>query len=681
MNRKNKISVAGITLSVITIALGVSASANANELASFSKPNIPVKYIVKFKEQQDNTRSLRSASTVFSGERVAQEALLDRLSAKQVEKFGSASAYSALLDTKAINQLQSNPEVEYVEVDQPRYLLSQSLPWGQTFVGATQLSDSNAGNRTVCIIDSGYDLAHNDLSGNQVDGTNDSGTGNWSSPGNHNAHGTHVAGTIAAISNTEGVVGVLPNQNANLHIVKVFNESGWGYSSSLVKAIDTCVANGANVINMSLGGDNSSRTEENTLKDHYNNGVLLIAAAGNDGNTAHSYPASYDSVVSVAAIDNQKHHADFSQATNQVEISAPGEAILSTVTLGEGRLADISLAGQRYFDRGVVPHNRLVNINGSYESSPVPGSKTGELARCDTSSGSFNCGDMTGKICLTERIGNQDSSGVYPEVDAVKACYNAGASAAIVYSNAELAGLQNPFLVDTNDSYNLVSVSVDRDLGLELTNAVGQTISVDSSVNEDYEYYNGTSMATPHVTGVAALVWSYHPQCSAKQVRDALNATAEDIDVVGRDNRTGNGLINAVAAKEYLDAGCNGPDGSGGGSKASSFENTQVTAIPDNNLSGITSDINVTRQGDAGVVTVDLNITHTYIGDLNVALISPTGQSVVLHNNSGRSSNDIIKLFEADFTGVESEGTWQLKVYDDSRRDTGTLNNWRINFK
>ncbi|MCV6037592.1 hypothetical protein OFP00_31415, partial [Escherichia coli] len=71
---------------------------------------------------------------------------------------------------------------------------------------------------------------------------------------------------------------------------------------------------------------------------------------------------------------------------------------------------------------------------------------------------------MSGKICLTERIGNQ-SSGTYPEVDAVRACYNAGASAAIVYSNAALAGLQNPFLVDQNNAYRMVSVTVDRAFG------------------------------------------------------------------------------------------------------------------------------------------------------------------------------------------------------------------------
>ncbi len=88
------------------------------------------------------------------------------------------------------------------------------------------------------------------------------------------------------------------------------------------------------------------------MTNHFNNGVLLIAAAGNDGNNTHSYPASYDAVMSVASVDSNKNHSAFSQYTNQVEISGPGEAILSTVTRGEGRLADIVIAGQSLFAEG-----------------------------------------------------------------------------------------------------------------------------------------------------------------------------------------------------------------------------------------------------------------------------------------------------------------------------------------
>ncbi|HCZ9279612.1 TPA: S8 family serine peptidase [Vibrio alginolyticus] len=664
------------SLSAVAIALTTSMSAFAAPPMGFDESKLPTKYIVKFKEDAVSRSSMGGNS--FWGPRIAQESVLEQVKARKVEKLGNRAIYSVELDGDDLEPLRNRSDVEYVEVDPPRYLLSETTPWGYEAVNAQLLADFNAGNRTVCIIDSGYDISHNDLSGNRVAGTNDSGTGSWSDPGNNNAHGTHVAGTIAAIANTEGVKGVMPNQNVNLHIVKVFNESGWGYSSGLVKAIQTCADNGANVVNMSLGGSQSSRTEQNALQNIYDQGVLLIAAAGNDGNTAHSYPASYDSVMSVAAVDNQNDHAAFSQSTNQVEISGPGVAILSTVTVGEGKLSDITLNGVSQFDRGIVPHNRLINNGSSYVPDPIAGSVTATLDSCDVSGDNVNCGDMSGKICLTERTGNQ-SSGNYPEVDAVQACYNAGARAAIVYSNSELPGLQNPFLVDTNNAYRMVSVTVDRAFGQELLGYVGQEITVATTSGEDYEYYNGTSMATPHVTGVAGLVWSYHPTCTAAQVRNALVKTATDIDVAGRDNRTGHGLVNAEAAKLFLDAGCNGPDG--GSSSDSSFSNTSPVAIPDNKSSGAISAVEVDRSGDSGTVSIDVDISHTYIGDLRVTLTSPTGGEVVLHNNTGGSANDIKNTFQADFSGFESQGTWELKAVDSARRDTGTINSWTLTFQ
>lgn len=659
----------------VAVVLTLPTSAYAS-LTGFDESKLPTKYIVKFKD--DHTALSSMSSSPFSGPRIVQESVLEQLNANKVEKLGDQSIYSIEIDNTKVTQLSNRSDVEYVEIDPPRYLLSETVPWGYTAVNAQLLDDSNAGNRTVCIIDSGYDLSHNDLSGNRVSGTNDSGTGSWSAPGNNNAHGTHVAGTIAAIANNEGIKGVMPNQNVNLHIVKVFNESGWGYSSSLVKAIQTCADNGANVVNMSLGGSQSSVTEQNALQRIYDQGVLLIAAAGNDGNTAHSYPASYDSVMSVAAIDNQNAHAAFSQATDQVEISGPGVAILSTVTVGEGKLSDIQLDGVSQFDRGIVPHNRLVQRSGNYQSEPVAGSVTASLGVCDTSNGRFTCADMTNKICLVERIGNQ-GSGSYPEINAVQACYDAGARASIVYSNSDLPGLQNPFLVDTNDTARMLSVTVDREFGQQLLAYAGQEISVSTTLGEDYEYYNGTSMATPHVTGVAGLVWSYYPTCTAAQIRSVLTKTATDIDVAGRDNRTGYGLVDSDAAVKYLEQyGC---EGSGNGDNGTdSYVNDTAVAIPDNNSRGVISELSVSRAGDAGIITVAIDISHTYIGDLKVTLISPEGGQVILHDNTGGSSNNIQNSYQVDFTGFESKGDWQLKAVDSARRDVGTINRWSLTF-
>ena len=86
---------------------------------------------------------------------------------------------------------------------------------------------------------------------------------------------------------------------------------------------------------MSLGGSFKSRFEETAFKDAYNAGVLSVAAAGNGGNTSYSYPASYSSVVSVAAVDSNKVVADFSQKNSQVELAAPGVSVLSTVPYNE----------------------------------------------------------------------------------------------------------------------------------------------------------------------------------------------------------------------------------------------------------------------------------------------------------------------------------------------------------
>ncbi len=150
----------------------------------------------------------------------------------------------------------------------------------------------------------------------------------------------HCAGTIAAIGNNgKGVVGVIPNADTTsgikLHIGKGLNDSGSGSSAGVVAAVVDCVAKGANVISMSLGGGGYSNSESSTYEDIYlNDDVLIIAAAGNGGNSGLSYPASYPSVMSVAAVDSNENRASFSQYNEQVEISGPGVGVRSTIPGG-----------------------------------------------------------------------------------------------------------------------------------------------------------------------------------------------------------------------------------------------------------------------------------------------------------------------------------------------------------
>lgn len=138
------------------------------------------------------------------------------------------NAVAVELSVAALRVLQANPHFALVEEDVKRYPLAlssdakkpyfsgQQVPYGIALVQADQLPDTNAGNRTLCIIDSGYDRAHEDLAGNPASGQYDRGTGWWYTDENH--HGTHVAGTIAAINNAgTGVVGVAPNSRLTAH--------------------------------------------------------------------------------------------------------------------------------------------------------------------------------------------------------------------------------------------------------------------------------------------------------------------------------------------------------------------------------------------------------------------------------------------------------------------------------
>jgi subtilisin family serine protease len=285
---------------------------------------------------------------------------------------------------------------------------TQQIPWGIAAIQGGKIDDRHAHKVTICIVDTGYDLGHPDLpNGVSFSTISDTGDAFNDTVG----HGTHLAGTISGINNGIGVVGILPSDHIKLHIVKVFGDNGeFSYASSLVDAIDRCVVDGhADVVNLSLGGPLYSQTEEEAFREFAKQGLLVVAAAGNDGDAECAYPACYDHVLSVAAIDYDFNNTSFSNRNFNVDLCAPGFEVASTFPRHAG-------------------------------------------------------------------------------------------------------------------SYAILS---------------------------------GTSMAAPHVTAAAALVWSFHRQCTAAEIRTALENTANDLSHHGRDDTFGHGLVQAKAAKEYLDkVGC-----------------------------------------------------------------------------------------------------------------------------
>ena len=445
------------------------------------------------------------------------------------------------LPKAALGALANNPEVEFVEEDAKRYPLAltspstapykpgQLVPYGIKMVQADQLPDRFAGNRMICIIDSGYSRAHEDLAANNVTGEYDrKGTGWWYNDDNH--HGTHVAGTIAGINNVgTGVVGVLPNKKIRLHIVKVFDAEGWAYSSTLASAAKKCGRAGANVISMSLGGGTPSTADMRAFAKLEKKGILAIAAAGNDGDSTITYPAGYSSVMMVGALDENKAWASFSQFNPKVEISAPGVDVLSTVPMNSGSAATLSVGGAAVI------------------ASPNTGSPqlsvTAPLA--DMGIGDAVNPAMAGKVCLIKR-------GAIAFGAKVANCQASGGVGAVLWNN--IPDMLYATLGTTVTSIPSVAVS-GTDGGVLMTK-LGQSATI-AITGVSYEYYNGTSMATPHVSAVAALVWSYFPSCTGEQIRATLRNSAQDLGDAGRDDKYGHGLVQAKAAHTRLAAmGC-----------------------------------------------------------------------------------------------------------------------------
>lgn len=188
----------------------------------------------------------------------------------------------------------------------------------------------------VAIIDTGIDNNHEDLPAvvAQKDFINGDDNANDDS-----GHGTHVAGTIGALSdNRTGVAGAYWNsigdagdmRSVELIVAKALGASGNGSYSAIASAIDWSVNQGADAINLSLGGFLQSKTIERAVNRAWNKGTVLACSAGNTGNSLKSYPAAYDNCIAVAATDRADRKAPFSTYGSWVDVAAPGVEILST---------------------------------------------------------------------------------------------------------------------------------------------------------------------------------------------------------------------------------------------------------------------------------------------------------------------------------------------------------------
>ncbi|WP_267639279.1 S8 family peptidase [Haloarchaeobius amylolyticus] len=282
-----------------------------------------------------------------------------RQQADEVVREFAFDAMTIRVAKQALDGLRKNPDVRYVEENGEMHAIAQTEPWGVDRVDAdvAHANGETGSGADIAIIDTGIDSDHPDLQANLGEGYAVTGCGDggfacfFSGNSNDcyepwdddNDHGTHCAGIAGADDNTEDVVGV--TTEATLHAVKVLDCAGSGSYSDIAAGIEYVADQGWDVASMSLGGS-SSQTVKDACQYAADAGVLLVAAAGNDGSCTDcvGYPAAYDTVIAVSSTNQNDELSSFSSQGPEVEIAAPGSDITSTVPGGTATFSGTSMA-------------------------------------------------------------------------------------------------------------------------------------------------------------------------------------------------------------------------------------------------------------------------------------------------------------------------------------------------
>ncbi len=239
----------------------------------------------------------------------------------------------AVTDTSSVKYIEKNEtyHAQFLPND-PRYeeqyvaeAINAPTAWEET-LGSSDV--------TIAMVDQGVQYDHPDLEPNMasspgrdfVDGDNDP----YPEDLSKEPHGTHVAGIAGAhTDNDQGVSGI---SDSTLLSARVLNGGGWGSVSDIADGIEWAVDQGADIINLSLGGGGRSQTMQNAVTYASSNGALVVVAAGNNGSNETAYPAAYDECIAVSALDPDESLASYSNYGDAIELTAPGTNIVSTWT-------------------------------------------------------------------------------------------------------------------------------------------------------------------------------------------------------------------------------------------------------------------------------------------------------------------------------------------------------------
>ena len=296
-------------------------------------------------------------------------------------------------------------------------------------------------------------------------------------------------------------MGMIPNPDGIcLMVARVFDERGTQDSSQITRAVEWCADNGARVINMSLGGDEEDKDDKKFFKALWDEGILVVAAAGNNGDSTIKYPASYPGVLSVAAVDEDFNRAKFSVANEFVDLSAPGtclgcpwidqagfafqERILTIAPLIAWSIVGVNILSTTAANSLFVqdhPNNREFDAQ-IMQYSFAPQGDWNQVPIVDCKKGLGVCENAAGRICIIER-----GEKVFSEK--AKYCQVSGGIAALIYNHEP--GSYDGSLGSADEGVKIPVMSITREAGLNLLDGTANAVSF-TIVASGYKTLDGT---------------------------------------------------------------------------------------------------------------------------------------------------------------------------------------------
>ena len=468
----------------------------------------------------------------------AQVALVESLGGKVTYRYKYIPVLAAVIPAANYDVLAAAAGVAYVNPDHELRALGgkQITDYGVRLIGAPAAWDLGARGQEVKvgIFDSGVDLEHPDLT--VAGGIDLVGDGNGFD--DCNGHGTHVAGIVAARNNGRHTVGVAPQ--ATLYSMRLLDCAGSGSTSNMLAGLEWAMDNDIDVINMSFGVPLPTALDDAAdaaLQAAYDHGIVLVGASGNSSAAFVSYPAAHPAVIAVGATDDADMIASFSQTGTDQELTAPGVNNLASYPVGKGVETTLTVDSDNDRELEAIPL-AFAGMTGKHGLT-LPTIYAGVGSAAD-----FAAVDCAGKTALVTRGGPSFA-------EKTVAAMNAGCAAIIIHNitpgnfNGTLGTATAP---DGRAWIPAVSISLEEGLYLKERIEAGPTSTTLINAPGNLAMLSGTSMASPHAAGVAALVLSRNPSLTPDQVRSVLRGSSNDLGTPGWDPVFGYGRVNAERA-------------------------------------------------------------------------------------------------------------------------------------